>query len=273
MDAPMPTSSATPRPSRARFTIQPMIVKTYKVAGIAALGAIMLGLILYLISNVFYFFDNSWVRPVILSPSHDKVLAATSSVSEAQQHLDQLELQRAREAAAKGKLERVQAANAAFIAEVGPTVADAGKSLATVGARREVLQAELDRQAAIDELAVTERELAILDAAIATQKAAVERLSSSYYLKARGEKIVVGFVPYDNLSTARPGTPLYRCSWGLVNCTEVGKVLSVLDGEVSERHPEKDRVLRGVMIEMSLTEPQAGQDNVLFAGSKPFWIF
>jgi hypothetical protein len=248
-------------------------VKTYKVAGIAALGAIMLGLILYLISNIFYFFDNSWVRPVILSPSHDKVLAATSDVSAAQQRLDQLELERAHAAAEKGKLERVQAANAAFIAEVGPTVADAGKGLATVQARRELSQAELARLAAIDDLAVAERELAILDAAIATQKTAVERLSSSYYLKARGEKIVVGFVPYDNLSTARPGTPLFRCSWGLVNCEQVGKVMSVLDGEVTERHPEKDRMLRGVMIEMSLSDARAGQDNVLFAGSKPFWIF
>lgn len=273
MDAPMPTTTATPRASRARFTIQPLIVKTYKVAGIVALGAIMLGLILYLINNIFYFFDNSWVRPVILSPSHDKVLSATSDVSAAQQRLDQLEVERARAAAEKGKLERVQASNAAFIAEVAPTVAEAGMSLATVGARRELSQAELERQAAIDDLAVAERELAILDAAIATQKSAVERLASSYYLKARSGKVVVGFVPYDNLSTARPGTPLYRCAWGLVNCSEVGKIVSVLDGEVTERHPDKDRMLRGVMIEMQLSDARAGQDNVLFAGSKPFWIF
>jgi hypothetical protein len=209
---------------------------------------------------------------VILSPSHDKVLAATADVSEAQQRLDQLEVERARATAEKGKLERVQASNAAFIADMGPTVDEAGKSLATVSARRELSEAELARQSAIDDLAVADRELAILDAAITTQKNAVERLSSSYYLKARNGKIVVGFVPYENLSTARPGTPLYRCAWGLVNCVEVGKVLSVLDGEVSERHPEKDQLLRGVMIEMSLSDTHAGQDNVLFAGSKPFWI-
>jgi hypothetical protein len=273
MDAPMPTTSATPRPSRVRFSIQPLIVKTYKVAGIVALSAIMLGLILYLINNIFYFFDNSWVRPVILSPSHDKVLAATSEVSAAQQRLDQLELERARAAAEKGKLERVQSSNAAFISEVTPTVAAAGDSLAAVTARRELAEAELARLAAADDLQVAERELAILDAAIATQKAAVDRLSSSYFLKARTDKIVVGFVPYANLSTARPGTPLYRCSWGLLNCSEVGKILSVLDGEVTERHPEKDKMLRGVMIEMQLNDTRAAQDNVLFAGSKPFWIF
>ena len=271
MDAPMP--SATPRPSRVRFTIQPLIVKTYKVAGIVALSAIMIGLILYLINNIFYFFDHSWVRPVILSPSHDKVLAATSEVSAAQQRLDQLELERARAAAEKGKLERVRESNATFIVENGPTVAEAGKTLASVQARRELSEAELARLAAIDDLAVSERELAILDAAIATQKAAVDRLASSYYLKARNDKIVVGFVPYDNLSTARAGTPLFRCAWGLINCHEVGKIISVLDGEVTERHPEKDRMLRGVMIEMQLSDERAGQDNVLFAGSKPFWIF
>jgi hypothetical protein len=272
MDAPMPTTAA-PRSSRLRLTIQPLIVKAYKVAGIIALGAILIGLILYLVNNVFYFFDNSWVRPVILSPSHDKVVAASADLSGAQQRLDELEVERAKAVASKAKLERQQAASAAFIAEMKPVVDDAGHGLSAVEARHTLSRAVLEHDAAADDLAVVERELEVLDASLAMQRGTVDRLASSYYLKARGEKIVVGFVPYANLSTAHPGTALYRCSWGLLNCSEVGKVISVLDGEVSERHPEKDRVLRGVMIEMSLSDARAGQDNVLFAGSKPFWIF
>ncbi len=270
MDAPMPTTA--PRTSRVRLTIQPLIVKAYKVAGIIALGAILIGLLLYLVNNVFYFFDNSWVRPVILSPSHDKVLAATADVSAAQARLDDLELERARAAAAKSKLERLQLASAEFVAEMTPVAATADKTLAGITARRDLMRANLERQGAVDDLIVVERELAVLDASIVAQKGTVERLSSSYYLKARGQTIVVGFVPYENVSTAHPGTPLYRCAWGLLNCHEVGKVISVLDGEVTERHPEKDRMLRGVMIEMSLADARAGEDTVLFAGSKPFWI-
>jgi hypothetical protein len=272
MDAPMPTA-ATPRAPRMRLTIQPLIVKVYKFAGIVALGATLLGLILYLVNSVFYFFDNSWVRPVILSPSHDKVVKAATEQSVAQQRLDELEIERAQTAADKAKLERAMAAAGTFVEENRDTVADAGKSLAAVEARRALQLAELERQGAADDLAVVERELALLDTSIAAQKSVVERTGASYYLKARGEKIVVGFVPYENLSSATPGTSLYRCSWGLINCSEVGKVLSVLDGEVSERHPEKDRMLRGVMIEMSLRDAGAAQDAVLFAGSKPFWIF
>jgi len=267
----MPTTA--PRAPRMRLSLQPLIVKAYKIAGIVALGAILLGLILYLVNNVFYFFDNSWVRPVILSPRHDKVVAATAELASAQQRLDELEIERAKAAAEKAKLERVQAASVAFIADSTPVIEAAGKTLAAVAPRRELQQAELARQAAVDDAALLERELSMLDASIAAQRGQVERLSSSYYLKARGQKLVVGFVPYENLSSARPGTALYRCSWGLLNCHEVGKVVSVLDGEVSERHPEKDRQLRGVMIEMQLSDASAGEDAVLFAGSKPFWIF
>lgn len=272
MDAPMPTA-ATPRAPRMRLTIQPLIVKVYKVAGIIALGAILLGLVLYLVNNVFYFFDSSWVRPVILSPSHDKVLAAASELSASQQRLDELEIERARAAAHKAKLERSAAAAKAFVEENSALVADAGKSLAALEARRALQIASLEQQAAVDDLVVVERQLAALETSIAAQRGTVERTGKSYYLKARGEKIVVGFVPYENLSSASPGTSLYRCAWGLINCSEVGKVLSVLDGEVSERHPEKDRMMRGVMIEMSLRDAGAGQDAVLFAGGKPFWIF
>lgn len=268
----MPTTTA-PRNPRVRLSLQPLIVKVYKVAGIIALGAILIGLILYLVNNVFYFFDNSWVRPVILSPSHEKVMAASAELVAGQQRLDALELERARAAARHAQLQRAQVADAAFIEELTPAVADAGTSLAAISARRELARATLDRQAAADELAVIERELGLLDASIAAQRSAVERLSGSYYLKARGHKLVVGFVPYENLSSTRPGAPLYRCSWGLLNCSEVGKVLSVLDGEVTERHPEKDRMMRGVMIEMQLSETRAGEDPVLFAGSRPFWIF
>ncbi len=50
--------------------VQPSIIRLYKVAGLVALTAILVGLLGFLIVNIFYFFDNSWVRPVVLSPTH-----------------------------------------------------------------------------------------------------------------------------------------------------------------------------------------------------------
>jgi hypothetical protein len=40
---------------------------------------------------------------------------------------------------------------------------------------------------------------------------------------------------------------------------------------VQDVHPHDDSVQRGVMVEVQLTDSQAAEENVLFAGSKPFW--
>src|ERR1041385_5915777 len=74
-----------PRSSRPRFWIalQPSIVRVYKIAGLVALTAILVGLISFLIVNIFYFFDHSWVRPVVLTKSHEKVVEAQTQLSDA----------------------------------------------------------------------------------------------------------------------------------------------------------------------------------------------
>ena len=68
-------STPASRAPRLRLALQPLIVKLYKIAGIFALAVILIGLIAYVVVNIFYFFDSSWVRPVILSPRHEKVMA------------------------------------------------------------------------------------------------------------------------------------------------------------------------------------------------------
>jgi len=52
-------------------------------------------------------------------------------------------------------------------------------------------------------------------------------------------------------------------------CHEVGTVLKVLPGEVSVKHPKREVMLRGRMIELQLAEPAAAQKEVLFAGGAP----
>ncbi|MEZ4403546.1 MAG: hypothetical protein R3B06_26215 [Kofleriaceae bacterium] len=265
-------SSQAARP-RFRLALQPLLVKLYKLAGIAALALILVGLVAYVIVNVYYFFDHTWVRPVILSPRHAQVAQATTELATAQERLDSLLVDRAETAAALANFDRVAAVNQQFETDLAPAITAAGASATTAAARRALDQAGLDRAAALDSKVAAELRARTLDAQIATQQELIRRLSASYYLKARTSQVVVGFVPYDNLSNARPGTALYRCKWGLVRCAEVGKVVSVLDGEVTEHHPHNGATKRGVMVELRLTDPSAGQDSVLFAGAKPFWLF
>lgn len=266
-------STPASRAPRLRLALQPLIVKLYKIAGIFALAVILIGLVAYVVVNIFYFFDDSWVRPVILSPRHERVAQATTELTAAEERLTALELDRARTAAELNRLSRVIAASQAFETDMAPVVEAGGKTLAAVTARRELDHAVLDRQAAVDDLATAEQQAHALDKRIAEQKAAIERLSASFYLKGRTGQVVVGFVPYGNLPTARPGTTLYRCKWGLLRCSSVGKVVSVLEGEVTEHHPHNGSLKRGVMIEIELHDASAGQENVLFAGSRPFWLF
>lgn len=126
---------------------------------------------------------------------------------------------------------------------------DSRLSLAKAAAVRDTLRASLTRQ---DEL--------------------LAGLRSSAYLRAVGGGATVALVPYANLETATPGAKLYACKVAMVWCHAVGTVVQVLPGEVQLRHPHKDSLMRGQMLELSLTDAAAARDNVLFAGGKPLGL-
>src|ERR1700690_3060313 len=96
------------RTSRPRFwmALQPTIVRVYKVAGLVALTAILIGLIGFLITNVFYFFDHTWVRPVVLSPTHQKVVEASTLLNDANLRESQLEAEKLEIAASLAEIDR-----------------------------------------------------------------------------------------------------------------------------------------------------------------------
>jgi hypothetical protein len=110
-----------------------------------------------------------------------------------------------------------------------------------------------------------------------TMKAALERqdkivasLKTSAYLRAITDGASVAFVPYGNLSSLKKGSGLYACKVGMVFCYHVGVVLEVLPGEVQFKHPHRDKMLRGQIIELKLDKEdgEAASDDVLFAGGK-----
>jgi hypothetical protein len=260
------------RTQRPRFWIalQPSIVRIYKIAGLVALTAILVGLISFLIVNIFYFFDHSWVRPVVLTKSHHKVVEAQTQLADAKLRASQFSTEKSEIEAQLGEIERTVKSTDKFIVEIGKE-ADAPKTPEQWLVRREVEKAQLEKDNSIGRRAPLQHRLEALKLRMEDQDKLVSRLAQSPYLKAVDHRVVLAFVPYDN-KHMKVGTKLYGCSWGLVACSNVGKITAVLDGEVTNQHPNNESTHRGQLVEIDVSEWAAGQ-TVLFAGGKPLWLF
>jgi len=261
-----------PRSTRPRFWIalQPSIVRIYKIAGLVALTAILVGLVGFLITNIFYFFDHTWVRPVVLSPTHQRVVEASTQLADAKLRAGQLTTEKLEVEAELAELERVVAADDRFIDEIGTTV-DAPKSPDQWLVRRELEKTRLEKENASGKRLPLGQRVESLSLRIKDQEAVVGRLAQSPYLKAIENKVTLAFVSNQNLKNVKLGSPLYGCAWGLVWCKKVGTVKAVLDGEVQDIHPHDESIQRGLMVEVDVTEWGANE-TVLFAGSKPLWF-
>ncbi|NVB82470.1 MAG: hypothetical protein HOV81_29090 [Kofleriaceae bacterium] len=111
-----------------------------------------------------------------------------------------------------------------------------------------------------------------LKGSLERQDKIIEGVTQSAYLRAMADNATVALVPYANLDNIEKGTALYACRLEMVLCREVGKVLEILPGEVSVKHPNRDSILRGRMIEMQMTDAAAAENEVLFAGGRPLGI-
>ena len=260
------------RSSRPRFWIalQPSIVRLYKAAGLVALTAILVGLVGFLIINIFYFFDHTWVRPVVLSPNHQKVVEAQNQLADARTRASRLSGELATQEESLAANDRSIDADERFLKEVG-SAADAPKTAEQWLVRREVEKAQLDKDNKVGERAPLGLQIEQQKHLIKDQEAVVNRLAQSPYLKAIENKVTLAFVANQNLRNIKLGTPLYGCFWGLVWCHKVGTVKAVLDGEVQDIHPHDESIQRGLMVEVDVTEGGANE-TVLFAGSKPLWF-
>jgi hypothetical protein len=248
--------------------VQPSIVRLYKLAGLFALTAILIGLLGFLVVNVFYFFDHSWVRPVVLSPTHQKVVEASTQLADARLRASQLDTEKVEIESALAAIDRTVASDDKILGELG--AADAKKTPETWLA---IEKTKLDKDNENGKRAPLKSRLDGLGLRIKDQDDLVHRLEASPYLRARDRKVVLAFVPYQNLVNVKLGTKLYSCSWGLVMCSRVGKITATIDGEVQNTHPHDDSLQRGTMVEIELTSPAAEGESVLFAGGKPLWLF
>jgi hypothetical protein len=248
--------------------VQPTIVRLYKVAGLFALTAILIGLLGFLVVNIFYFFDHSWVRPVVLSPTHQKVVEASTQLADARLRASQLDTEKVEIEASLSEIDRAVASDDKILTELGtPDSKKAAEAWLTVE------RTKLDKDNEIGKRAPLKSRLDGLALRIKDQNDLVNRLAESPYLRAINRKVVLAFVPYQNLVNVKLGTKLYSCSWGLVLCSRVGRVTATIDGEVQNTHPHDDSIQRGTMVEIELTSPAAEGESVLFAGGKPLWLF
>lgn len=251
--------------------MQPSIIRLYKVAGLFVLTAILVGLIGFLVVNVFYFFDHTWVRPVVLSPTHPKVVEASNQLTEAKSRASQLTAEKLDIDGQLSAIDLKIARDDKIIAEGAgyetPKTAEAWL------VHDKVESAKLDKQLEDVRRAPLKARLDSIALLMKDQEALLKKLEQSPYLRAINSKAVLAFVPYQNLRNVKLGTKLYSCAWGLVLCSRVGKVTATIDGEVENIHPHDESVQRGIMVELELSTPSAEGETVLFAGGKPLWLF
>ncbi len=261
-----------PRPPRFWVALQPSIVRLYKVAGLIALTAILVGLIGFLVVNIFYFFDHSWVRPVIVEKDDQRVISASTQLADARLRASQYATEKVEITAQLAEIDRTVAMETKFIADLG-TQAEAPKTPEQWLLRRELDNAKLERDNALGKKAALAQRAESLKLRVSEQDAIVEQLAHSPYLRAldNRQRVVLAFVPYENTNVGI-GTKLYGCSWGLVACSKVGKVTALIPGEVTNQHPHNESVQRGALVEIDVSE-SAASSNVLFAGGKPLWLF
>src|SRR5690242_3378688 len=156
------------------LAVQPSIIRLYKVAGLVALTAILVGLLGFLIVNIFYFFDNSWVRPVVLSPTHQKVVEASTALADARLRGSQPDTEKLEIEAQLAEIERAVQVDDKFIADAG-TAADAPKTPDQWLVRRELDRAKLDKANQAGRRAPLEARQQSLGLRIKEQEAVVHR--------------------------------------------------------------------------------------------------
>jgi hypothetical protein len=261
---------------RFRPVVQAAIIRAYKIIGLATLAAILIGLVCFLSVNLFYLVNSSWVRPVVLSPTHASVLSTMATLSSESARRDEIITEREELQAELVGLDRVLELNKQLQEEFAGVAAPAPARSATdyqaLLARRAYSEIVIDAERATARKKVIESQIERLGKSTARYDKLIADLQGSAYIQATERRVTVAFVPYENLDNVEVGMPIYACRWGLVWCREVGAVGPALKGEVTDTHPQTGSSLRGLMVEIRLDEEQATEEQALFVGKRPFWI-
>ena len=97
----------------------------------------------------------------------------------------------------------------------------------------------------------------------------IATLENSALARARDKRIDVVFVPYGNDNKFRQGAPLYSCMFTIILCSKVGEVGQPLPGEINSVHPFFGKPIRGSLVEVKLTAPDAAMREIIHGNYKP----
>ncbi|HLU65677.1 MAG TPA: hypothetical protein VKZ63_05350 [Kofleriaceae bacterium] len=334
------------------------LVSSYRLLGFIILSVIVIVLVGYITTSVFYMVSDSWVQPMVVSPTDERVLSLRQQIAEQNnlrdkvaaelQHTERFiaaqqefqsrfieavkadlaerrsTLRRLRELASDyaGARDNIKRSNRAFASQSRrrlrqeyaaglidrsdllagsyqlAQIASSNLSLAERQAEFETRAAALEAEARALEAILSQKEAdgalsyevlkvkqeydqsrletaravetrKALAASLARYEAMIDSIRQSPYLRASEHEAYVAFVPYGNLDEVAPGAPVYGCALEMVLCGEVGQVRDLLPGEVTMKHPHRDKMLRGQMVELELSEPDAVAKGVLFVGGRP----
>jgi hypothetical protein len=151
---------------------------------------------------------------------------------------------------------------------------DAGGELTSEVLRlaQELARGELERQKAIDGFETAKTTLGAIDVALEEYDELLGSLEGSAYLEALEQRLTVAFVPYENLGSIADDDALFGCRIGVLICSEIGKIVRVLEGEVVLDHPLRRESMRGRMVELEIADASWAQEKVLFAGRAPLLL-
>ena len=239
-----------------------------RLLGFAAVTLVAVVLVSYLANVVFFHLSSSWVAPVTLSSTDERVVTARSQLLA---HKDQRDRTAAELAQAERSITSHQAFQSDFAGAAEVANGERGDG-ASSGVSYEALRIKREYEASRLELAKALADRELLATSLDRQESTIADLEKSAYLRALSEDAMIALVPYTNMADVKTYAPVYACRLGFVGCRKVGSVREVLHGEVTFQHPRRDEALRGQMVELQLTDPNAIKQDVLFVGGKPLGL-
>jgi hypothetical protein len=105
---------------------------------------------------------------------------------------------------------------------------------------------------------------------VALTRAIATAQQSPYFLATKGN-VRFAFAPYGT-NHVFAGVSVYGCYLNMILCHKVGVVQHVFSDEERATHPVFHTDIRGVLIQLNLTDNEAAKDTVLFLGHRPLWF-
>jgi hypothetical protein len=113
------------------------------------------------------------------------------------------------------------------------------------------------------QIAMEQNQISSLNTAIATAMAAPS------YVAIQSGQVDMAFVPYSNLPGVKTGGHVYDCLLSFLACRDVGRVVKIFRGEQHAIHPIFHTDMRGVVIQLLLSNPKSEKSSTLFVNGKP----